>query len=403
MLAVLDILISLAFIYGLFSVLVSAATELLLTMWSQRAKTLWRALQGLLPLDGGSISGGAAESFLRHPLVQGMGAAEHDRSQGGFWWRKVLILLRTTHIGDGRRASFPSYLSPMVFVDTILHMLRSGEIRKGTVDRGAGLEALIADVSNPQLRMTLETLHESALDSGIAFRHRLQLWFDEAMDRASGWYRRLSHLVLFLVALIMAVWCNLDTIHIVSTLASNGEIRKLMAEKATEFAKNQVDRIMVTPPPSAVPFSPGPITAVGVTGEDPVIAAKMQQYSAAMEQLNSLGIPWRWGTQERIYVLTHPFLSIVGWFMTALAATMGANFWFQVLGGLVRMRLSGNKPEGAPPVGAQPAQPVVVAHPGQSVNGLLEPLPPPPGYGLESHLLDDGESGVDARRSEVMV
>jgi hypothetical protein len=51
MLALLDILISLAFIYGLFSVLVSAATELLMTVWSQRARTLWMAVRWLLPGD----------------------------------------------------------------------------------------------------------------------------------------------------------------------------------------------------------------------------------------------------------------------------------------------------------------------------------------------------------------
>ena len=46
----------------------------------------------------------------------------------------------------------------------------------------------------------------------------LVAWFDNAMDRVSGWYKRWTQLIGFIVALIMAAGLNIDTIKVADTL-----------------------------------------------------------------------------------------------------------------------------------------------------------------------------------------
>jgi|GEM_PF-921458 len=389
MLALLDILISLAFIYGLFSVLVSAATELVMTVWSQRARTLWMAVRWLLPGDGsGAAKDDVAASFLRHPLVQGMGAAEHDlpsKSEGMMGlFSKTMTQLKTTPVTQGKRAAFPSYLPSGLFVDTVMHMLKSGEIRKGTVHPEADVEALISDVENPGLRTTLEALNQSARDSGHPFRMRLERWYEDAMDRATGWYRRTAHVVLFLVAFIMAVVCNVDTIHIVTMLTLNPDLRKGLVSKATEYVETQVDKIARA------------AAAQPATGDpNAQLQAKIEEYNVALKNLDGLRIPLHWGKAEKLYVMLNPFMAIVGWMMSAVAATLGANFWFQILGGLVKMRLSGNKPVSTtPPEGfVQPGG--YSTQTGQRPAAYAFEAPSPPaGFGLNAEPVDH----VDGRQ-----
>lgn len=373
MLAVLDVFISLAFIFGLFSVLVSAATELLMTVWSQRGRTLWRAVRSLLASDA---LGGV---FLRHPLVQSMGAIEHDTSDRG-WLSKLFLRIKTFATGDGQRASFPSYLPTSVFVDAIMHMLRTGEIRRGTVSADAGLTALIDDVAHPELRTTLQALHGSSLDSGTAFRSRLESWYQDGMDRATGWYKRLVHVVLFLTGFILAVWFNVDAIHIGTSLATNSDLRKDLSSKAAEFIKARADtgNIVIDNP-----------AAVSSASKDanPDIALKVEQYNAALKQFDNLGIPWRWGRSEKLYVALNPFFAIVGWFISGLAASLGANFWFNVLGGLVKMRLTGAKPAPVPVSPAGSLATTTTAIPAYA----MEPVVPPPGAGLLPEPVDEAD------------
>lgn len=385
--AFLEVIISLAFIFGIFSVLVSAASELIMSMWAQRGRTLWHAIRGLLP---GDDNNDVANAFLRHPLVQGMGAAEHDPRNSNAVGRMVLRA-QTADTGNGTRAAFPSYLSPGVFADTIMHLLRSGDIRHGTVSRDADLPTLIADVKNDQLRQTLQTLHDSSMDSGVPFHLRLQGWFNDSMDRATGWYRRTSHIVLFLVGFVLAVWCNVDTIRIIATLASDPTLRKGLADRAAAFAQTEIDKTATMKPATMAGPSdndqPPMAIPVQVTSQDE-LRYKMDQYNAAMSQLNGLGIPLGWGKREIAYVIALPFLAIPGWLLSALAASMGANFWFQALGNLVRLRVAGEKPTQQ----LQTAQVAAVAS--GSVSPAMLPQPPqvpPEGAGLHSEVMDHPE------------
>jgi hypothetical protein len=425
MLAIIEVLIGLAFIYGLFSVLVSAATELLLAVWSQRGRVLWGSVQGLLPgtsqtrvpdadglanpLHGRDMGDDVCAEFLRHPLIAGLGA----KQMGG-------------------KVHFPSYVPPHVFVDTLLHMLRSGSIRRGKVDTYGEMRELIDDVSNPKLRHTLQALYMSALDSGMPFRLRLEQWFNDSMDRATGAYKRHAHIVMFLTAFILAGVCNVDTLKIIAVLSTNTEMRKSIADTAKDYL-GEMQKAAVTqlkeglkeveqqekpaalrlPPPTGV-VAPLPSAPAGggdallnqvepvVQAEAPlskeaqVIETKVGEFSSALSQMNDFGLPIGWTARGGLYATVFAPLAIVGWLLSALAATLGANFWFHILGSLVKMRLTGRKPDATGTASATmlpasaAAQPsatgapvgMIPAGPGYAALSM-DAIVPPAGHGLE--------------------
>lgn len=377
MIAVLDVLVGLCFVFGLFSLLVSAATEVLMTLWAQRARTLVKAIRGLLPGDD------LMRMLVQHPLVQGLGAAERDSSSSGFI-AKIWQKLSTVSLSDGKRADFPSYLPSGVFADTLLHLLRSGGLRKGEVGREDAMAALIEDVQQPDLRTTLQALHDSALDTGIPFRLRLQQWFDDTMQRASGWYKRLAQVVLFLVGFIMAIWFNVDALHIAGALSVNGDLRKTIATKAADFASTQIAKgaSMANVPSVAVPGG-SPPSAADLNAR---LEVQMQAYNTAVSNLDALGLPIRWGKNAKLYVISNPVGAVFGWLLSGLAAAMGANFWFSVLGGVLKMRLAGAKPESAPSAPAVLASAAMVP---PAPSFVVQPAIPPAGMGLNAEPVDD--------------
>ena len=57
------------------------------------------------------------------------------------------------------------------------------------------------------------------------FRQSVEGWFDDAMDRVSGWYRRRVQVMLWVLAVIVAVTLNADTIRIADHLWKDKTVR----------------------------------------------------------------------------------------------------------------------------------------------------------------------------------
>lgn len=215
-----------------------------------------------------------------------------------------------------------------------------------------GLVAL--GVTHPRLKQTLQALlvgveeytpsGESPLER--AFKN-VASWFENAMDRLSGWYKRRTQWMAFGLGCLLAFCLNADTLQLANQLWKAGALRSLLAQQALTLA-NQVE----LPPESA-----------------------LSQIIALQEQLSAFHLPLGWieATEEacpsaspmmmvndyRIIVagrcysiinvplrgdITGWILKVFGWLMTALAAAQGAPFWFDVLKKIVNIRLAGGNP-----------------------------------------------------------
>jgi hypothetical protein len=140
-------------------------------------------------------------------------------------------------------------------------------------------------------------------------------WYDDGMDRAAGWYKRKTQLVLFFIGLLIAVGLNVDSITIGRTLWINPALRSYAVTTAEQYAKEKSKTA-----PSA----------------DASKDLSVLQSLALPIGWNSSKLPWMAEQgQGATYGQTFSFSSLIfvvaGWLLTAVAMTLGAPFWFDTL------------------------------------------------------------------------
>ncbi len=288
----IDIALGLSFAFFLLSIVASAITEGVAWATNQRAEKLKKGLKGMLGDDT------LANAVLDHPLAKNdLSSAAPDRS--------------------------PSYLSPRNFSLALTDILAAaapptaaGVEPDPLADVAAGATAVSA--SSPQLGKQLQALLQDVGDGDLAdFRKSAEKWFDDTMERVSGWYKRWAQAIACVVALVVAVGLNASAVRIVERLESDQTVRSAVVAGAQGAAAK---------------------------GEAPKATGEAAQ--AAVEELKSLKLPILWNAANSPFKSLSVFaLSLVGWLITAIAISLGAPFWFDALGKLAHLRTAGKKPE----------------------------------------------------------
>lgn len=88
-----------------------------------------------------------------------------------------------------------------------------------------GISVSGVSVADPHLRRALTSLWEAAEGQVEEMRTRLEVWFNDAMDRVSGWYRRHVQMILAVIAIVVVGTLNADTVRIASVLWTNPTVR----------------------------------------------------------------------------------------------------------------------------------------------------------------------------------
>src|SRR5436190_490318 len=134
--------------------------------------------------------------------------------------------------GDGKEASArtankndPSYIDRQSFGHAMLDILKiSPEVAKAASDRNAPLarptvaalqtavNGALGATPDAQLQKLLHGIIERSLGDPNKIREELVAWFDNSMDRVSGWYKRWTQAIAFIAALILAAGLNIDVI-----------------------------------------------------------------------------------------------------------------------------------------------------------------------------------------------
>src|SRR5690349_8674347 len=291
--ATVDIAIGLVFVYLVLSLVVTAAQEVLETIIKLRGAHLAKGIAKLLG------AARAREFFASAPVA----ALSPDR-----WF------------GAGTRK--PSYIPARTFATVVLDMIvpatAAGPRTLAAVQRA--VEATV----DPELKRSLTTLLDGAqtLDEVQA---RLQRWFDDQMDRVSGWYRRKAQMITLALGLLVAVGMNADTLAIVRSLSNDSTVRASLVAQAQEAAKQ-------------------PLRAAIADDMKREADARAADTKAKIEAAQGLGLPVGFGWWNDVPRTVHPRAAAPGWLLTALAISLGAPFWFDMLGKVVSIRAA-NKPD----------------------------------------------------------
>jgi hypothetical protein len=96
----------------------------------------------------------------------------------------------------------------------------------------------IKNLQNPAVQRVLLTAIDSAQGDPGKAQATIEAWYDSAMDRVSGWYKRSTQWVIFWIALVVAVGLNINTITIADYLYRNDAARAVIVAKADTAASD---------------------------------------------------------------------------------------------------------------------------------------------------------------------
>jgi hypothetical protein len=303
----LDVALGLASLYFLLSTVCSAINEGFASVLGWRAKTLEVAVVNLL---------------AHGEWKEGTGADERERDLASeiFEHWRVSALVRDPKSSQTRRKR-PSYLPPRAFSLALAETLASGpqgpEPEKSPWELAdaeilARVKAAIGSVPEGHARALVQKAAINADGTLDGFRRQVERQFDDAMERASGWYKRKVQLTVALLAAAVTLGLNVDTVSIASRLWSDKPLRTAVAQKAS--------------------------------------AEKDSQSAAdAVDSVNQLKLPLGWGANNAPDSVGAAARRIPGWLITIAALSLGAPFWFDLLGRVSRLRGSGPREGAAQP------------------------------------------------------
>ena len=201
---VVDVAVGMSFIFALFSVLISKVNETITSFLGARHTGLEKALAAMLGrAQDGDIS---VQKVLNHPLVRTQTAA---------------VANGTGLVQTGKRKSKGvSYLSARTFSAALLDLLKIVAPQGGSdADPMAkALETVKAMNSECPGHAVLVNLLEAAEGDRDRLRKGLEDWYDDTMDRVSGWYKRYVQRIVLVLSVALVLVVNLDAVNVAENL-----------------------------------------------------------------------------------------------------------------------------------------------------------------------------------------
>jgi hypothetical protein len=156
------------------------------------------------------------------------------------WLRKVIGITPEKEVSVvTNQLLLPAYIPSRTFALAMIDILNqeraSGEdVMKSITESLAKHQAQFADNKAGEALYTLAVTAKGDID---VFQKHLENWYNDAMDRVSGWYKRYTQRVLLCVGLLLAVAFNVSSVRVAQTLWFDRDARTAMANAADEYMK----------------------------------------------------------------------------------------------------------------------------------------------------------------------
>jgi hypothetical protein len=297
---VLDVAIGLVFVYLLLAILCTAANEWIAALLKTRSNMLKEGIAQLLDKQATNADKSDVRAFIqefyKHPLITGMMRGKKD----------------------------PTYLSAETFAAAVTDIIASGKEAATTLE---GLKHTVNEFPPGDVQKALSALLRRSGGNLETAQKAIEGWFNDAMDRVTGWYKRRTVLWTVIIAAVLTILSNADTVQIARRLWTDPVLRSKVVAEAQNRAKK--------PPPTVEYPDKDEPTEPKVTEGNSV--------SAQEQQLLTQILGWQGNPRDDSFSV---WLSrLLGWLLTILAVSLGAPFWFDMLNKLINIRSAGKSPD----------------------------------------------------------
>lgn len=330
---ILEILIALGLFYFLFSTLVSLLFEWYSFKTQKRGRFLYETILKL----------------LNDPVNKSYGASLYSHFS--------IDQLKKN------RDSYPQYISSDMFADALIDIIGSQSettkfenifdpkgstnlvdvklIEDRIEDPYKRFKKGLDQMNYSPLKSHLRALYEKT-ENYIELKEKITKWFDDYMERVSGWYKTKTKRSLLIISLLVCLALNVDSITLIKKLNTDDKYRKdlvLIAEK--KILENKIN-------------------AKKIDSAD--IAKNIESIKSIITEIEDDALPIGYhfdtkkskGTKEtektkEIKETTTEILQrymwwILGILISAFALSFGAPFWFEVMVKAINIRRAGIKP-----------------------------------------------------------
>jgi hypothetical protein len=336
----IDVVLGLVFIYLIYSLLISILGEMISTWLGLRSRILRNAIERMLNDGHSNGTKNSAGDFILYEYE------DFKYSLAGrFYDSSIKFLAKESTRSSLFTQTKPSYISDVAFADTMVHLFRNkGE---GNTD----LEKIKFCITYNTLHIQSETLLHinnlllDAEEDVSLFKAKLKAWYNETNDRATGWFKRKMQMILFWLGFVVAGLFNVDTIGIVKKLSND------------KVAREQLVAMSIKAGDSTSGIAKVLEQTEDTTFKQDLMAKGYHEVNKALNDASSiLGLGWDNVKKREVTVLWilcfewydqfNPFRKeFWGLILTALALSLGAPFWFDLLKKLIALRNAGVNPE----------------------------------------------------------
>ncbi len=336
--AAIDVAIGLVVLYFLLSTVCSFAVELVAARLWWRKRLLYATISRLVT----GQSAGPAPAPPKFPFFGRRAKPEKPDgrlsdakpSDGGivarFWEHPLARSLAPER-------QIPSYVEPSTFAAIVVDLAVPGASTGAVPATADGIEQVI-ELGAKSGDLALRTLRREILriyrlrdvrlladrpwaEPLAELRMCIEKWYNEAMDRLTGQYKRQAQKALLVIGFVAAALMNADTIRAVYVLGSNDALRATVATYGATLAASVAHQLKQLQGLQQMSFP------LGWNGE---------AFTSEWRRLNFA--PYN---DSRGWLVL--LLKLVGLSATALAVSLGAPFWFDLLNRLVSLRSSGKR------------------------------------------------------------
>ena len=279
---ILEVVIGIIFVYWLLSLISSSLNEIISRIFSMRARDLERGIRNLLEDPDGTE---LAKKFYDHSLIRGL----------------------------KRKGKNPSYIPSRTFALALMDIITPADF-KGGLKKFEEIKDIVAKIQVDKLREAMLPLINKAEFRLNKVYENVEDWFNDAMESVSSWYKQKTQLIVILLALIISVAFNADTLMITNNFYEDAALRASVAAIAEEAIRQPISL------------------------ESEPSLEKIKQYQ---EELLEVQLPLGW--YETPKGIGDWVMKVLGLLLTTVAVSLGAPFWFDLLNKFVSLRPTGKK------------------------------------------------------------
>ena len=317
---ILGVAIGVVLICLLLSIIASHVREMTAVFTAQRAITLEKAIRKMV----GDV---VYEKLVGHPLIETISFEPAK-----------LLGLKLSRDSKPR----PTYIASPLFTRVLLislaeiQGLQTTDVKKIADSLPAG-----SDLKQKIGAIILGIEHD-----GVACVSAVEQWYDGTMDRVNGAYKRHTQMWLIVMGMVLAVLFNANLFLITERLWTSKDARDAVTATAQMYSCKDGQNCGFPTYDQARADIQKNLSAQLPLGYNWDAVKKYWKHPAAEGSLSML----------RLWVF-----NLAGWLLMAIAVSLGAPFWFDLLNKLVNLRMAGMKPDKAPPVQTSGGSEVVAA------------------------------------------